>query len=143
MDKYKKIPNKIYNENNYIGELVDASYQEVKRLFFLTYRDRGGANRITADSHRRYFLPTVKIKNYNIEIDGRNFYNQPVNDLIKQYDGVRTEKYPQGKVMITQLVVYWILFFFSEKLQINCCWFKQTKTFRCRLKSNLADHFYW
>ena len=121
MDKYKKIPNKIYNENNYIGELVDASYQEVKRLFFLTYRDRGGANRITADSHRRYFLPTVKIKNYNIEIDGRNFYNQPVNDLIKQYDGVRTEKYPQGKVMITQLVVYWILFFFSEKLQINCC----------------------
>ena len=30
-----------------------------------------------------------KIENYNIEIDGRNFYDQPVNDSIKQYDEVR------------------------------------------------------
>ena len=27
--------------------------------------------------------------NFNILIDGRNFYDQPVNDLIKQYDKVR------------------------------------------------------
>ena len=38
-------------------------YQIVKRLFVLAYRDRGGANRITADSHRRYFFPRVNIKN--------------------------------------------------------------------------------
>ena len=31
----------------------------------------------------------MKIKNYNIEIDGRNFYDQAVNDTIKQYDEVR------------------------------------------------------
>ena len=29
------------------------------------------------------------MKNYNIEIDGRNFYDQPINNLIKQYDEVR------------------------------------------------------
>ena len=28
-------------------------------------------------------------KNYNIEIDGRNFYDQSINDLIKQYDEIR------------------------------------------------------
>ena len=39
--------------------------------------------------NRRYFLPRIKIKNYNIEIDGRNFYDQPINDLIKQYDEVK------------------------------------------------------
>ena len=49
----------------------------------------GAANIVTADSRRRYFLPRVKIENYNIEIDGRNFYDQPINDLIKQYDEVR------------------------------------------------------
>ena len=87
--KYKIIPNETYNENDYIRELLDASYQGVKRLFVLAYRDRGGANRVTADSHRRYFLPIVKIENYNIEIDGRNFYDQPINDLIKQCDEVR------------------------------------------------------
>ena len=29
------------------------------------------------------------MKNYNIEIDGRNFYDQSINDLIKQYDEIR------------------------------------------------------
>ena len=35
------------------------------------------------------FLPRITINNYNIEIDGRNFYDQPINDSIKQYDEVR------------------------------------------------------
>ena len=76
--------------------MLDASYQGVKRLFVLAYRDCGGANRVTADSHRRYFLPRVKIVNYNIEIDGRNFYDQPINDLIKQYDEIRKISTGQG-----------------------------------------------
>ena len=58
-------------------------------MFVLAYRDRGGANRATADFRRRYFHPRIKIENYNIEIDGRNFYGQPINDLIRQYDEVK------------------------------------------------------
>ena len=54
-----------------------------------------------------YFLPRVKIENRNIEIDGRNFYDQRIDDSIKQYDEVR--KYRQDKVMITRLVFYWTL----------------------------------
>ena len=65
-------------------------------MFVLAYA-RG--NIVTnEDSYRKYFLPRLKMKNYNIEIDGINFYNQPINDLIKQYD--------EDKVMITQLAVY-------------------------------------
>ena len=79
-NKYKMIPNKTYNENDHIRKLLDASYQGVKTLFVLAYRDCGGANRV-ADFHRRYFLPRVKIENFNIEIDGRNLYNQSINDL--------------------------------------------------------------
>ena len=81
-NKYKVIPNKTYNWNNCIRELLDASYQGVKRLFLLAY-DNTNANRVTIDSHRRYFLLRIKIVNYNIEIDGRNFYDQPINDSIK------------------------------------------------------------
>ena len=40
-------------------------------------------------SYRRYFLPRIKITNCNIEIDGRNFSDHPINDSIKQYDEVR------------------------------------------------------
>ena len=82
-NKYKIIPNKTYNENHYIRELLDAIYQGIKRLFVLAYRDSGDNNSDTADSHKKYFLPRVKIENYNIKIDWRNFYDQPINDLIK------------------------------------------------------------
>ena len=75
-----------YNDD-YIRERIDASFQGVNKLFVLPY---GSGNNITDEnSYRRYFLPRIKVTNYNIEIDGRNFYDQPVNDSIKQYDEVR------------------------------------------------------
>ena len=93
-NKYKVIPNKIYNRDNYIRELLDASYQGVRRLFVLAYDNTG--NPVTANSHRKYFLQRIKIENYNIEIDGRNFYDQPINDLIRQYDEIRKISTGQG-----------------------------------------------
>ena len=53
-NKHKVIPNKTYNTNNYIRELLDASYQGVKRLFVLAYDNTEDANRVTADFRRRY-----------------------------------------------------------------------------------------
>ena len=38
----------------------------------------------------------MKIKNYNIEIDRRTFYNQSINDSIKQYDEIRKISTGQG-----------------------------------------------
>ena len=56
-NNYKIIPSKRYNGNDNIRELLDSSYQGVKTLFAPAYRDQGGANRVTVDYHRRYFLP--------------------------------------------------------------------------------------
>ena len=94
-NEYKVTPNKILeiaavNEKEYIRELLDASCQGVNRLFVLVYNNTANADgQDSADSYEKYFLPRVKIDNYNIEIDGRNFYDQPINDSIKQYDEVR------------------------------------------------------
>ena len=92
-NQYKVIPDKTYNANGDIRELLDSSYQGVKKLFVLTYDN---INVITPNSHKRYFLPRIEIKNYNIEIDGRNVYDQPIDDLIKQYDEVRKLSTGQG-----------------------------------------------
>ena len=93
-NKYKVIDNILVeiaanNEEKYIRELLDSSWQGVKRLFVLAYNNTAGNNQVSIDSFRKYFLPRVKIENYNIDIDGRNFYDQPINNLIKQYDEVR------------------------------------------------------
>ena len=86
-NEYKLTPNKNYNANAYIGERLDASIQEVNRLFVLAYgRENDDA---TENSHRKYLFQRMKIKNYNTEIDGRNFYDQTINDTIKQHDEIR------------------------------------------------------
>ena len=57
---------------------LDASFQGVNRLFVLGFNDiNNAANRVQRNSHRKYFLPRVNITNYNVLIDGRNFYDQP------------------------------------------------------------------
>ena len=84
------------NEEKYIRELLDSSYQGVKRLFVLAYCNTVGNNQISIDSSKNYFLPRIKIETYNIEIDGRNVYDQPINDSIKQYDKIRKISTGQG-----------------------------------------------
>ena len=69
--------------------MLDSSYQGVKRLFVLAYDDTVDDHHVSGNSFKKYFLQKVKIENYNIEIDGRNFYDQAINDSIKQYDEVR------------------------------------------------------
>ena len=100
-NKYKVIDNKIVeiaadNGEKYIRELLDSSYQGVKRLFVLAYNNTAGNNQVSVDSYKKYFLPRVKIENYNIEIDGKNFYDQPINDSIKQYNEIRKISTGQG-----------------------------------------------
>ena len=93
-NKYKVTPNKIIeitanNDIKYIRELLYSSCQGVNKLFVLAYDNTAGNNQVSVDPYKKYFLPRIKINNYNIEIDGRNFYDQPINDSIKQNDKVR------------------------------------------------------
>ena len=37
----------------------------------------------------KYFLQRVNRTNYNVLINGRNFYDQPISDLVKQYNEIR------------------------------------------------------
>ena len=67
------------------------SFQGFRRLFVLANAIVAGAANDEAGmkDNKKYFLPKREIKNYNVLIDGRNFYDQSINDLIKQYDEVR------------------------------------------------------
>ena len=74
-----------------IYELLNASFKGLRKLFVLAYVVAAGATNDEAGTkdNKEYFLPRGEIKNYNVLIDGRNFYDQPINDLIKQYDEIR------------------------------------------------------
>ena len=87
----------IEKEKN-IYKLVSASFQGFKRLAVSAYAIAGGTTNDGAGikDNKKYFLPWREINNYNVLIDGRNFYDQPINDLIKQYDEVRKASTGQG-----------------------------------------------
>ena len=86
--KYKsKIETKNLGDNNTTRFPLDVSFQGVNRLFVLAFDNTNNSNkRVQRDSHRKYFLPRVDITKYNVLIDGRNIYDQPINDKIKKYD---------------------------------------------------------
>ena len=100
-NEYKVTPNRIVeiapvNDVKHIRELLDSSCPGIKRLFVLACNNTACNDQVSVDSYKKYFLPRVKIDNYNIEIDGRNFYDQPINDSIKQYDEIRKISTGQG-----------------------------------------------
>ena len=65
-------------------------------MFVLAYSNTAGINQVSIDSFKNYFLLRAKIESYNIEIDGKNFHDQPVNDSAKQYEEIRKISIGQG-----------------------------------------------
>ena len=62
---------------------LDPSFQGVNRLFVMAYsRVDGQPNR---DSLQKYYLPRIDLKKYNAIIDGRNFYDNPIESDIEKY----------------------------------------------------------
>ena len=72
-------------------------------MFVLAFDNTNNDDRkVETDSHRKCFLPSVYITKYNVLIDDRNFYDQPINDQMKNYDEIRKiatgkgDDYPTG-----------------------------------------------
>ena len=64
--------------------LIDPSFQEVNRLFVLSFE-----NKDARAEYKRHFLPTAQIKHYIVTIDGQNFFNKPVKNDLKTYENIQ------------------------------------------------------
>ena len=63
---------------------MDTAIPGVNRLFVAAF-----PNVALRNSHRQYFLPTTNIRDSNILIEGRNFYDQNISDDFKKYEELR------------------------------------------------------
>ena len=66
-NKYLAKPQSLAHNVN-LNHLIEPSFQGVKRLFALAFEN--DAQRI---NNKRYYIPNVEIKNYNVMIDEKNF----------------------------------------------------------------------
>ena len=116
-NSYETRPAKVVEQGKNIYELLNVSFQGVKRLFVLAYFIADGGNdEAGIKSNKKYFLPRGEIKNYNVLIDGRNFYDQPINDLIKQYDEIRKVSTGYGDDYTTECLLDYAYFKDNYKL---------------------------
>ena len=63
----------------------------MNRLSVSTFKDDNGR-----ESHKQYYLSTVEIKDFNVMIDGRNFFDQPNENDLKTCDNIRKIVTGQG-----------------------------------------------
>ena len=62
---------------------LDPSFQGVNRLFVMAHnRANGQSNR---NGQQKYYLPRIDLEKYNVIIDGRNFYDIPIESDIGKY----------------------------------------------------------
>ena len=77
--------------NPYLHFLIGPSFQGVNRLFALSFENNDDRTVRTT-----YYLPTVEIKGYNVKIDGKNFFDQPLKNNLRAYDNIRKIAIGQG-----------------------------------------------
>ena len=62
---------------------LDPSSQGVNRLFAMAYNRANGQP--TRNGQRKYYLPRIDLEKYNVIIDGKSFYDNPIESDIEKY----------------------------------------------------------
>ena len=117
-NKYLSKP-ELLAENVNLNHLIQPSFQGVHRLFVLAFED--DKQRICS---KRYYIPNVEIKDYNVMIDGKIFFDQPVwNDKVI-YENIRNIATGQGDDYTTGFLLDYSYFKDYYKM-ISVEWSKQ------------------
>ena len=74
---------------------LESNFVGVNRLFVLVYTNEdNNAKRFNA---QKFYLPKDIIKNYNVIINGKNFFDQPIDSDIKRYEEITKLTTEQSK----------------------------------------------
>ena len=86
---------------------LDPPFQGVNKLFVMTYNklDDANDNQFNRTSQQKYYLPRNDLNKYNVIIDGRNFYDNPIENDIEKYRELKKvmigkgEDYTRGSLL--------------------------------------------
>ena len=83
-NEYKtKVVTENADANNFKYISLDPSFQSVNRLFVMAYNSAN--DQPTRNGQQKYYLPRNDLNKYNVIIDGRHFYDNPVESDIEKY----------------------------------------------------------
>ena len=68
-------------KNNHLNHLIDPTFTKVNRLFVLSFE-----NEEDRTSVLKYYVPKVEIKDVNVLIDGKCFFDVPVKNKEEAFE---------------------------------------------------------
>ena len=80
--KWNKCRSEMTNQakTNHLNHLIDPTFIKYRRLFVLLFE-----NEDVRTSFSKYYVPQVEIKDFNVLIDGKRFFNVPVKNEEEAY----------------------------------------------------------
>ena len=70
-------------KNNNLNYLIDPTFTNVNRLFALSFENENDRT-----SFSKYYVPKVEIKNFNVLIDGKSFFEIHVKNKQEAYEQI-------------------------------------------------------
>ena len=93
--KWNKYRSEITNQN-YL--MTDPTFTKVNRLFVLSFENENDRT-----SFSKYYVPNVQIKDFNVLIDGKSFFDMPIKNGEETYEQIiemgRNNDYRTGNLL--------------------------------------------
>ena len=77
----------IQNNNNNLNYLIGPTFTNVNRLFVLSF-ERSEDHKDNRDSFSHYYVPKVQIKDFNVLINGKSFFDLPIKNEEEAYEKI-------------------------------------------------------
>ena len=83
--KWNKYRSEMSNQaaNNNLNYLIDPTFTNVNRIFVLSFENEN--DRV---SFSKYYVPKIEIKDFNVLIDGKPFFEIPVKNKQEAYEAI-------------------------------------------------------
>ena len=98
--KWNKYRSEMSNQtkNNNLNYLIDPTFTNVNRLFVLTFENENDRT-----SFSKYYVPKVEIKDFDLLIDGKPFFEIPVKNKEETHAAIiemsKNNNYPEGNLL--------------------------------------------
>ena len=95
---------------------LDPSFQGVNRLFVMAYNRVDGQP--TRNGQQKYYVPRIDLNKYNVIIDGRNFYDNPVESDIEKYGELKKVMIGKGEDYTTGSLLDYLFNYFLKHYKL-------------------------
>ena len=98
--KWNKYRSEMTNQtkNNNLNYLIDPTFTKVNRLFVLSFENENDRT-----SFSKYYVPNVQIKDFNVLIDGKSFFDMPIKNSEETHEKIiemgRNNYYTTGNLL--------------------------------------------